>query len=227
MGNVLQVEASVGSPSRRPPGARRVGAAVKYMLLVSLGFAIWFSFEDSPLKTKLHGAAITAFAFLFTLQEALFFQVRGRIGDMLKSVAVPPSELDKLLHKTLNLKDYLDRVWYFSLPLKIIALLAGLILFWGGISAIAVTLGSHSITVNTLSGVAGWVALSVGAELAMRTFAVARYVDRTLSWMEVEARQITAAQAAATAISNAAVEDWQQDGALSGYQRIPPPRKRD
>lgn len=217
MAQVIQV--TVSNPQvPQHPWARGLGMILKYLLIAcaALLFANWIS---AHLPVKIQGFVIVALAFLFTLQEVMFFQTRAKIGDPLKSPAVGLRDLDSLLGKTAKMKRHLDRIWFTALPLKTIALVCGALLSNEGKAGVLFAATRAEITINLAISCSAWLALFIGGELTIRTFLLHAHVDRYMSQLEVAARKIVAAKEAVKLLEAAEVEDWRKDTSLSGYAR--------
>lgn len=217
MAQVIQV--TVSNPQvPQHQWARWFGVILKYLLIacVALLFANWVS---AHLSIKIQGFVIGALAFLFTLQEAMFFQTRAKIGDPLKSPAVGLKDLDSLLGKTAKMKRHLDHIWFVALPLKIIALVCGALLANEGKAGFWFASTRAEVAINLVISCSAWLALFIGCELTVRTFLLHAHVDRYMSQLEVAARKIVAAKEAVKLLEAAEVEDWRKDTTLSGYAR--------
>ena len=217
MEQVIPVTATVhGSPKRQ--WTRTLGAFLKYLLLIVVG-ALIAKFISSHLTLKIHGLIITAFAFFFTLQEAMFFAVRAKVGDPLQSKAVGLRELDEMLRRTVRLKGYLDRLWFAALPLKVLALAGGVLLCNDGLVGAWFAGTCFELNKNSAIAMISWIVLSIGAELTIRTFLTLTHVDRFMAHLQVEARKIEAAKQAVSSIEAANQADWKADSSLSRYDR--------
>lgn len=222
MPNIIRVEAV---PQGGPRGGGRPLAiaveALRSGLFLTLAYLIWH-YVSAPLgKAKLHGAILTAVSFLFTLQEYLFFQARGRLGEVLKSTAVSTGDLSAMLGRCQRMKRYLDVTWLWSLGSKIIGLVSGPLLFAGAASAVTFHLGSRLLSADSILGIFGWFCVITAAFLTLKTFRVYRHVDKVLAQLEVEARELAARRSAIDSLNSAPVTDWKADPSLSGYERLP------
>jgi len=195
MVRVQQVEVISGSsPKRRSAKAFFVlfGRGIKCALLVLLSAVIWHLVGDGAGKAKLHGALLTPLAAVLAIQEYLFFQARGRMGEALKAPAIQVCDLSQLLDRIVKLKSYTDSLWFVSVPAKALALLIGPTLFLGGWPQTVLTFKGYAVTGDSLLATLGWLGLLIGLDCTWRTFRVFKHVDNRLMELEVEARQIAA-----------------------------------
>jgi hypothetical protein len=222
MAHTIPVIASIHGRPRRHC-ARTIGFVLKYLIVVLVGICL-ANVVSTLVVSKTHGFIIAALAFLFSLQEAMFFAVRAKVGDPLQSKAVGIRELDEMLNKTVRLKDYLDRLWFVALPLKVMALAGGVLLSNEGMAG--VIFAGTRVEMNKISAIAmiSWIVLAAGAELTLRTFLTLRHVDRFMLYLQVEARKIEAANEAVKAIE-AAQPEARSDPALDKYERPSVPTK--
>jgi hypothetical protein len=220
MAQVIQVTASNPKVPHHH-WAHGFGMILKYLLITSAAFlfANWIS---AHLSVKVQGFVIVPLAFLFTLQEVMFFQTRAKIGDPLKSPAVGLRDLDLLLGRTTKMKRHLDRVWFAALPLKVIALVCGALLSNEGRPGSWFEGTRAEVAINLVISCSAWMALFIGCELTVRTFLLHAHVDGYMSQLEVAARKIVAAKEAVKMLEAAEVEDWRNDTSLSTYAREEP-----
>lgn len=221
MAQIIPVIAGIHGRPRRH-WARKIGVVLKYLIVVFAGIGL-AHVVSALVVIKTHGFIIAALAFLFSLQEAMFFAVRAKVGDPLQSKAVGVGELGEMLQKTVRLKSYLDRLWFAALPLKVMALAGGVLLSNDGLTGAFFAGTRLESNKNSAIAMISWIVLTIGAELTLRTFLTLSHVDRFMSYLQVEARKIEAANEAVKAIEAAAQLDGKSDPALNKYERLGTP----
>lgn len=206
MPRALRVEAvSVSRGGNTHSNRWRVaGGFVKYAALSIAACLIWNYIGAGDGKPKFHGALLTPLAGLLTLQEFLFFNARGKLGDALRSPAIHLRELESTHAQVRRLKAYADRLWLFALPSKMIAVILGATLLLGGNAVIVFTVKGHPVSGDALMGIFGWFAVLLGLDLTWRTFRIFKHVDARLAELEVDARKLSASKEAAKEFKDAA-----------------------
>lgn len=218
------VSASVGG-NTRGKGWRVAGRIVKYAALALAAFLVWRYLGDGAGKPKFHGALLTPLAALLALQEFLFFNARGKLGDALRSPAIHLRELEQTHARVKQLKGYADNLWLVALPSKVLAMILGATLWLGGNAAIVFTLKGHPVSGDALMGFIGWFAVLVGLDLTWRTFRLFKHVDARLAELEVDARKLSASKDAAKEFKDAAATT-PAPPAADDYARSKPVRAR-
>lgn len=201
-----RVEVVSASGGDKTPGSRWRGAGgfVKYSLLAFGAYLLWHYVGEGEGKAKFHGALLTPLAALLALQEVLFFNARGKLGDALRSPAIQLRELEQTHAQVRRLKAYADRLWFVALPSKVAAMILGATLFLGGNAALVFTVKGHPVSGDALMGFLGWFAVLVGLDLTWRTFRLFKHVDARLAELEVDARKVSASKDAAKEFKDAA-----------------------
>ncbi len=225
MPNILRT-VGIRTESTGPVPTRSAVIAAKlarWLLLGGVAWSLGVYVGSGPGQGKLHGAIIGAVSFLFTLQEFLFFQTRNRLNETMKSTAVRTKDIDAMLERTLKMKSYLERVWVYSLTLKLFGVSLGALLFFELLKNTDINLRFVRLDAVRSASVVGWFAVLLAADFTFRTYRAYAHVDHVQSKLDADARQKTAAIEAVDELTKAPASDWRKDPSLSGYDRIPPP----
>lgn len=162
---------------------------------------------DPAMESKAHGPMLMALAFIFVLQDSLFWLCNRKVEDFLKSDGIAASDLPQARLKVTAFKRHARRLWVQTLFFRLVALVTGIVLTYSAVSP------NH----RTVFGLLGYVAVVTGLLIALQTYSLYQHADEEHSRREVMGREAKAREEASAAIQENNPADWETDQTLSGY----------
>jgi hypothetical protein len=185
---------------------KRILRSALQVATVSAG-VVFVYYLDASMESKANGPLLIAFAFVFTLQDSLFWLATRKFEDFLQSEGVQPSELGDAELRIKALKRHSRNVWLMAFLCRSLAIVCGVLLSYSDAQ------GSERMMI----GLAGYAAVLSGFLLVVKTYALYWHADEEHSKRQVIAREKKAHEEEAKAIRAQNPTDWSDDPALSGY----------
>ncbi len=168
---------------------------------------VFVYYLDPSMGSKAHGPLLIAFAFVFTLQDSLFWLATRKFEDFLQSEGVQPSELAGAEMRINALKRHSKRVWLMAFLFRSLGIVCGVLLTYSDLQG----------TERMVIGLAGYAGVLSGFLLAVKTYALYWHADEEHSRRQVTAREKKAQEEEAKAIRSDNPSGWSDDPSLGGY----------
>ena len=162
---------------------------------------------DPMMLSKAHGPLLVTLAFIFVIQDTLFWVCRRKLEDFLKSEGIPIDDIDNARAKVEAFKSHLTNLWLSSMIFRVAELISGVVLVNATLS------DSYRI----ILGYGGYLAVIIGTIVALHTYAAYQHVDTAHTQRELDARERNAREKTAEEILAKNSSDWKKDPSLSGY----------